>query len=301
MPHIVDDPAIALYERDGYVVFRNVIDADLIAEARRHVEWLQRRYPTLRPEHFHHPVMSNDAFWARLVTDDRLADIAERFLGPDLACFTADYICKPPKDGEAVLWHQDGAYWDLEPMEAVTIWLAVDDADAENGCLRVIPGSHRRDIGRLVGRVDVRNMLGSSLDPRSVDAAAAVDVTLRAGDVSVHHPFTIHGSEANRSRRRRCGVDIVYTRTATRVGEMGLYLSPILVRGEAEAGINQYRPWPLYDSRRTIPFRGSERWNRRARELNRRPGVVAGLADLDVGRIMAHMIERLRAGMAPRV
>ncbi|MGW7792158.1 phytanoyl-CoA dioxygenase family protein, partial [Streptomyces tricolor] len=156
------------YEKNGFAILRNVLDQDLIAEAREHVEWLGRRYPHLRPEEYHHPLMRNDAFWVRLVTDERLVDIAELILGPDLACFTSHYVCKPPRDGRPVLWHQDGAYWKLRPMEALTVWAAIDESTTENGCLRIIPGSHELPIhapwgggeGGSVGGSETRAEIG---------------------------------------------------------------------------------------------------------------------------------------------
>lgn len=289
--------AAASYRRDGFAVFRNVIDADLIGEARDHVEWIQRQHPQLRPEHLHHPLMRDDAFWVRLITDDRLIDIVRYFLGDDIACFTSHYICKPARDGQAVLWHQDGAYWHLEPMDALTVWLAVDDSRPENGCLRMIPGSHRSEISDIVIRKDVPNMLSSSIDPALVDDGAAIDVVLGSGDISIHHPRIIHGSESNRSPHRRCGLDIGYIRTDTRLGATGLYLNPILCCGEARPGVNRYRPWPVYDPDTTIPFRGREGWDGRAARMNSCPGVIASSApDERVADLAALMVARLEAG-----
>jgi len=145
MTHLNDQErrsAQEVYERDGFAIFRNVLDPELLEEVAAHVEWLGKRYPELRPEHYHHPLMRDDAFWVRLVTDSRLLDIAELFVGPNIACFTAHYICKPPLDGHAVLWHQDGAYWDLRPMHAVTLWLAMERSRPANGCLKRLPGPH---------------------------------------------------------------------------------------------------------------------------------------------------------------
>lgn len=294
---------IADYDRDGFMIFRGVIDADLLAEARSHVEWLQHRYPDIRPEHLHHPLMRDDAYWVRMVTDACLLHIVQAFMGPNLACFTSHYICKPPRDGQAVLWHQDGAYWNLQPMQALTVWVAIDDSTPENGCLRMIPGSHRSPMGNLVMRDDIPNMLHSSIDPRLVETEKAVDVHLKAGDVSIHHPLIIHGSEPNRSVRRRCGLDIGYIRTDTRIGDTGLYINPLLVAGEAVPSINRYRPWPAFDAGRTIVFAGHEHWDQRAREANRRPGTVMSLPDEpDVRELTERMMERLRDGTtaAPR-
>ena len=116
------------FARDGYTIHRQVLDAGLVQEARDHVVWLLERNPGVRPEQLHHHLMQNDPFWVRLVSDGRLLDIAEEYVGPNIALFASHYISKPPEDGQSVLWHQDGSYWPLEPMEVVTLWLAVDDA-----------------------------------------------------------------------------------------------------------------------------------------------------------------------------
>jgi phytanoyl-CoA hydroxylase len=255
-------PARAQYERDGYVIFRDVLDPDLIAEVRQHVDWLQRRHPNLRPENLHHRLVQKDPFWLRLVSDDRLVDIAAQFIGPDVALFASHYICKPAGDGLPVLWHQDGSYWPLEPMEVVTLWLAVDDATPENGCMRVIPGTQHLDLQELRKREDVENVLGSSMDDALVDESRAVDVALNAGDVSVHHPNVVHGSNANKSDKRRCGLTIRYIPTSTRIKlpEGETHPSAFLLRGKAVPGVNVYNPRPKYVEGECMPFRGCEDW-----------------------------------------
>src|SRR6266498_459702 len=169
----VEHPAVDHYQRDGYVIFREVLDADRIQEAGRHVEWLMERHPDHRPELLHHYLMTNDPFWVRLISDDRLLDIAELFVGPNIALFASHYLCKLPGEGMPVLWHQDGSYWPLEPMEVVTLWLAVDDSLPENGCMRVIPGSHQMELQPLQRRTDTPNVLSSETDPALVDESKA--------------------------------------------------------------------------------------------------------------------------------
>jgi len=190
-----------------------VLDAELVAEASWHVDWRMARNPDLRPEHLGHKLLGSDPFWLRLVSDPRLLDIAELFIGPDFALFASHYISKPAGDGQPVLWHQDGSYWPLEPMKVVSLWLAVDDSNPENGCMRVVPGTQHMDLQALEERTDVANILRSGIDESVVDESKAVDVVLKAGDVSVHHPSIIHGSNANRSPRRRCGLTIRYIPT----------------------------------------------------------------------------------------
>jgi ectoine hydroxylase-related dioxygenase (phytanoyl-CoA dioxygenase family) len=235
--------AVQQYERDGYVIFRDVLDAALVAEASRHLEWLQHRHPELRPERLGHNLMTDDPFWVRLISDDRLLDIAELFIGPNIALFASHYLSKPPEDGMPVLWHQDGSYWPLEPMEVVTAWLAVDDSTAENGCMRVLPGSHRG--AALVHRPhDKEAVLHTEIAPEEIDESRAVDVELPAGGVSLHHPLLIHGSNPNHSPRRRCGLTIRYIPTTTRITRDDW--KSFLLRGHPVPGINRYAPFPEY-------------------------------------------------------
>lgn len=248
------------YEREGYVVFPHVIHPELVKEASNHVAWLQERHPNLRGEQLGHTLMTDDPFWVRLISDDRLLDIAEQFIGPNIALFASHYICKPPFDGQPVLWHQDGSYWPLEPMEVITLWLAVDDSTTENGCMRVIPQTHHTGLQKMRARKDVANVLDSEIDPAFVDESKAVNIVLEAGGVSIHHPNLIHGSNANHSPKRRCGLTIRYIPTSTRIKTQGAYPSAFLLRGKAVPGINEYNPKPRYVEGKHMPFRGSVEW-----------------------------------------
>ncbi|WP_328341110.1 phytanoyl-CoA dioxygenase family protein [Micromonospora sp. NBC_00421] len=293
------------YAEQGFAIIRNVIPQDLLGEVRAHVEWLTAKYPDLRPEHFHHPLIRNDAFWVRLVTDPRLAEIGRYFLGPDTACFTAHYICKPPYTGQPVLWHQDGAYWKLEPMQALTVWLAVDESTSENGCLRIIPGSHEIPLYQPSPRTDEPNMLYSAADEELVERWARergiVDIELNPGDVSIHHPHILHCSEPNTSPKRRCGLDIGYISTSTRISSDGLYLDPILVSGAAKPGVNRYRNYPLYQPGESIPFAGHDEWNAR-HQGQPVPALAAGdpLDDESPLATTQRMIARLKEGTVAR-
>jgi len=277
MPSPIDSKATpaqakAAYDRDGLAIFRSVLDADLIREANHHVDWLLQKHPDLRPEQLHHTLMQDDPFWVRLVSDERLLDIAERFVGPDIALFASHYIAKRPRDGQAVLWHQDGSYWPLQPMRVVTLWLAVTDSDPENGCMRVIPGTQHMSLlseDELEKRDDGTNVLGSGIAADQVDKSQAVDVVLKAGDVSVHHPNVIHGSNANTSPRWRRGLTIRYIPTSTRIVTDAPHPSAFILRGKPVPGINVYQPLPEYVEGRHMPFSASEAWNRHCEKQNR--------------------------------
>lgn len=256
----VKNDTLQQYNKDGYVMFHNVLDADLIQEAREHVEWLQQRHPDVRPENLDQKYVQGDPFWIRLVSDDRLLDIAEQFVGPNVALFASHYISKPPYIGKPVLWHQDGSYWPLKPMEVITLWLAVDDSVPENGCMRVIPGTHAMDLQKLYpNKENEENVLGRSMDKSLVDESKAVDLVVRAGGVTIHHPNIIHGSEANRSPMRRCGLTIRYIPASTQITAKP-WPCAYLLRGSAIEGVNDYQPRPVYQEGVHMPFRGCEEW-----------------------------------------
>jgi len=145
-------------------------------------------------------------------------------------------------------------------MEVVTLWLAVDASTPENGCMRVIPGTQTVELQEMRARTDVTNVLNSEIDPALVDEARAVDLVLQPGDVSVHQPNIIHGSNANNSPLRRAGLTIRYIPTTTRIDVVGQWPCAFLLRGAAVPGVNTYLPRPIYVPGASLPFRGCEAW-----------------------------------------
>jgi len=188
------------WEADGWAVARGVLDGATVARLLRHLDRRVARSPDGAASGLVAGVVVDDPVWVAAVADPRLLDLVEALLGPGVVLFSSCWVVKPPRTGRPAAWHQDGGTWPLEPLEAVTLWVALDDADAGNGALRVVPGSHRggllphdRDDGRLA--TDLFNV---SVAPGMVDETLAVDVELRAGDVSAHHPALVHGSDRPR-------------------------------------------------------------------------------------------------------
>jgi len=158
----------------------------------------------------------DDAWFTRLFLSANLVDVAAQILGPDVALFTSYAISKRAEDGLAVAWHQDAAYFPIEPMDTFTLWLAVDDSTRENGCMQVAAGTHR--ARRVLGHADDQS--GATVLPLHLDGFRpedAVDIEVPAGAFSVHDPFILHGSPPNRSPSRRCGITIKYVSTAIRL------------------------------------------------------------------------------------
>ena len=125
---------------------------------------------------------------------------------PRLRLFQDNLVWKPPGVETGIAWHQDYAYWPLAAPDGVTLWVALDDADADNGCLRYLPGSHREGERAAPGFVEgAAPAAASALPPIRIAGreAEAVAMAVRAGDGIAHHPLVLHTSSANRSRRQR--------------------------------------------------------------------------------------------------
>ncbi|MDZ4849283.1 MAG: phytanoyl-CoA dioxygenase family protein [Pirellulaceae bacterium] len=163
-----------------------------------------------------------------ILNDSRIANVVSDLLGENVIGWGSHFFCKLPKDGKAVAWHQDASYWPLSPSKAVTVWLAVDDADRENACMKFVAGSHH--VGHLTYRPSDsadHNVLSQSIDNAEQYGDVVWD-ELKAGQVSIHSDLLLHGSEANESSRRRCGLTLRYcsadVRAAMRWNEKGVYV-----------------------------------------------------------------------------
>jgi non-heme Fe2+,alpha-ketoglutarate-dependent halogenase len=170
-----------------------------------------------------------------LVRHPFILEHVQDLLGLSFVAWGTHYFCKLPGDGKAVSWHQDASYWPLTPTKTVTVWLAIDDADRENGCMRVIPGTHLR--GQLNFRdsdASENNVLWQTIEGAE-RYGEPVDFVLKAGEISLHADMLVHGSEPNRSARRRCGLTIRYASTDVRA-HLGWNRRSILCRGEDPSG-----------------------------------------------------------------
>ncbi len=208
------------YRQEGYAVGDPLLDGRELETLRREMDQLIAQLPAgQRPENIRSVHYENEYF-RRLFLSDKLVDVAEQILGPDVTLFTSYIISKRPGDGLAVAWHQDAAFFPIEPMETFTLWLAVDDADRDNGCMRVLPGTQRDRVIRP-HKIDRQSGTTLPLSLDGVDTTKAVEVELKAGQYSVHDPFILHGSNANRSARRRCGITIKYIPSHVRIKPEG--------------------------------------------------------------------------------
>lgn len=134
-----------------------------------------------------------------------VVDAVEDLLGPNLSLWGSVLFIKEPRSKGFVSWHQDATYMGIEPHEYITPWIALTPSNPENGCMRMIPGSHKSPVRKHDDTFHEDNILTRGQAIEGVDESTAVDLVLRPGQMSLHHARVIHGSRPNRSSHRRVG------------------------------------------------------------------------------------------------
>lgn len=204
---MINDAQARFYADNGYLVVENLFSCDQVARALGAIDELLSPDNPDKPYEFEprdgttvrriwSPTQRHSAFWD-MASDPTLLDCLERLIGPDILFHYSKLNMKGPKVGSVVEWHQDFSYYPHTNSSLVTALVFLDDANADNGCLRVVPGSHRN--GLLSHEVDgfFRGKVSG------VDEAAAVSVEVPAGSVLFLHCLTLHASARNESSRPR--------------------------------------------------------------------------------------------------
>ena len=235
---VISDKQLEEYRQNGLLTGVRILDSSGTDEFRRRFDALeQEEGPEETAIGLVNRHLDVEFIW-ELAVHPSILDAVEAVIGPDILLLASQFFCKyGPDEVKFVAWHQDVTYWGLEPPEAITAWYAVDDSDAENGCMRAIPGSHSNGIREHGESGKGGNLLSinQELLVSAEEEASAVDMPLRAGEISLHEGALIHGSLPNCSTRRRSGLTLRYIRPSVRqvkLNSMGKMYQAILVRGE---------------------------------------------------------------------
>jgi ectoine hydroxylase-related dioxygenase (phytanoyl-CoA dioxygenase family) len=217
----VIDQRLAAYEHEGYFIVRSLFSPAELEEVTAYIldrVVTRRELPEIQPH-------KKDKFLRTWCMNERLLDLVEPILGPDIALWTVHCFYKPAKVGVRTPWHQDAPYWEMSPVITASVWLALEKVDRENGCMEVIPKTH--GLG-----VIPHEQLDLDKDPaalgleirQGVDFTRRVPVELETGDCSVHHSHLVHGAMANTSGRSRNGLVMRFmpTHCIRRAGDMVL-------------------------------------------------------------------------------
>ncbi|APZ93825.1 phytanoyl-CoA dioxygenase family protein [Fuerstiella marisgermanici] len=235
-PAVLNEEQIRSYNDDGYIKPIDIYSTAEIAEIRDYFDGLLEK--TLAAGGNSYSISTAHMKYGRvydMLTNKVIVDCVADLLGDDVIAWGSHFFCKMPGDGKDVAWHQDASYWPLSPSKAVTVWLAIDDADVENGCMKFIAGSqhsghltyHKSDPGD-------HSVLDQVVENPEQYGPVVID-DLKAGQASIHNDLLLHGSDANHSNRRRCGLTLRYAAAEVRAA-MGWNAKGLVVRGTDAAG-----------------------------------------------------------------
>ena len=206
MNKVLSKQQVEQYWETGFVFPVDVMDAGEAGIYRDRLEAAESSFP----EHVN-PENRNNAHLVLTCLDELvhhpvIVDAMEDLLGSDLALWSTVLFIKQPGSPHYVSWHQDATYMGLEPHNYATPWLALTPSNPVNGCMRMVPGSHRETIRQHQDTFHEDNILTRGQVIPDVDETQAVDLVLEPGQMSIHHPRTIHESRPNRGEDRRIGI-----------------------------------------------------------------------------------------------
>ena len=241
------------YHNEGYIVPDFRLDNETLDTIKGHHERLISRLPEFRD--YCPSVLAYDLAFLNYARIPEILDMVEQVLGRNFALWNSSFFAKPAHNGRATPWHQDGEYWPIRPVATCTAWIAIDDANTTNGCLKLIPGSHKKDeLLAHETNPDPNLTLNQEVLSSEFDESRSVDLVLEAGQMSLHDVRMVHGSEANTSPYPRRGMTLRYMPLTsvfdrelalTQSEDMGFKAHQdrtlFLMRGTDQTGKNDFR------------------------------------------------------------
>lgn len=244
-PKVLARDDIERYNAQGYLYPFDVFDAEEIGRIRAYFDDLLPRalaagWNSYEITNWHKTCRG---VWD-LVTHPKLVAYASDLLGDTVICRHSHFFCKLPGDGKRVSWHQDASYWPLSPSKVVSIWLAIDDSTTDNGAMRVIPRSHAKaQVPFHDSTAAENNVLGQTVRDPVRHGDAPVSLELKAGQISLHSDWILHGSAPNTSSQRRCGLALRYLSSDVRAFN-GWNAHSVVCRGPDASGHWANHPRP---------------------------------------------------------
>ena len=193
------------YEEEGYVAPIDVLSKEEAKEVRDEIELIEKKWPNELEGLGRNYIHLISPVFDKVCNNKKILDAVESLIGKNiLVCGTTLFVKNPNEKG-FVSFHQDAKYIGLEPYNWVTAWVAITDANEENGCMRMWSGSHKNDLQYHNQKFDENNLLTRGQTVENVPLNETKPVILKAGQISLHHPKIVHGSGLNKSNDRRIG------------------------------------------------------------------------------------------------
>lgn len=206
----LSDTELDRYRRNGVLAPAGSMSPEVVTDLRHELEGFLESN-TWPNADFIPDIIKRAPQWRRFATMPELIDPVRELIGDDVILWGSGLFCKSAEGGRGTPWHQDGQYWPIRPLATITAWIAIDPVDTENGCLRVVPGSHRDKTLLAHDQNDSPELiLNQELSPDLWNGTEPMDIVLEPGQFSLHDVYMIHGANPNTSGRRRAAVAFRY-------------------------------------------------------------------------------------------
>ena len=202
------------YYEDGYVIPDFQMAEKELLEIEKLHDQLIKKYPKYL--NYCPAILQYDESFLKYCLNEKILNLVEQLIGKDFALWNSSFFAKPAFNGHATPWHQDGQYWPIRPLATCTVWLAIDDATEENGCLKFIKGSHRdKKLKKHEFNKNENLTLHQELLKTEYNEDDSVNLILNRGQISLHDVYLVHGSEANFSPKSRRGMTMRFMPTTS--------------------------------------------------------------------------------------
>jgi len=245
MPRVMTNQQLNEFRTNGFVAPLNCLTPAEAADCMRKIE----SYEALTGEDVSEKIRARAVLAFKWLLDlahhPKIASALQDAIGPNVILMFCAVWSKAPGGTKLVSWHQDGAYNPFDRNEGATAWIALTDSTPEKGCVKAIPGSHRRGFLHHEETYDPENMVSRGQTVSDIDIGTAEDLTMRAGQFSIHHEMVVHGSGQNNGTDRRVGVSFscVATETKALTGPN----TGVLIAGENNPGHWALNKEPAFD------------------------------------------------------
>ena len=242
MPKLTKEQ-IGSYNRDGFIAPVNIYSPEEAAALRQELEDLEASHPEAVTGRNRNNVHYVSTLFDKIAHNPNILDAVESLIGRNILVGGTTLFVKEPEQRGFISWHQDARYIGLEPENWVTAWLALSDVTTENGCMYMWPGSHLEGAREHLDTYDKENLLTRGQTVQNVPEAETTPIVLEAGQLSLHHPWVVHGSGRNSSKKRRIGFAI-QSYIGTNVDSIYGKIFVQQARGSDSYGYHQHTPRP---------------------------------------------------------
>jgi len=244
---------LKMYSEEGFVSSIDIFSKEEALEIRKEIENIEKKWPNELEGPGRNYVHLISPVFDKVCHNSKILNAVESIIGKNiLVCGTTLFIKNPNEKGY-VSYHQDAKYIGLEPHNWVTAWIAVTDSNENNGCMRMWPGSHKEKIKHHNQKFDENNLLTRGQTIENISIEKTIPLILKAGQMSLHHPKVVHGSELNKSNDRRIGF-VVQSYIGTNVNQVLGKIYVQLARGKDSYNFHEHvkRPVELMNKKDTL-------------------------------------------------